>query len=150
MLKYQSFSVRSESETRRAMGDGAVTVSPSPDSFRLCSFEIIKQNREDINLSRIGGGAVFFARCLIHFQSDLYGRRERSRTERGWDDEEEREGAAERIGCAAYERRNGIWLEYQLHSAEANKPLSRSQKRKRDKKRPRSLRRLDKRVRLRQ
>ena len=43
-----------------------------------------------------------------------------------------REGAAERIGGAASasERRNGIWLEYQLHSAEANKPLSRSQKRK--------------------
>ena len=83
LQKYQSFSVGSE--TRRAVGDGAVTVSPPPDSFRLCSFEIIKQNREDINLSRIGGGAVFFARCLIHFQSDLYGRRER--TERGWDDE---------------------------------------------------------------
>ena len=133
--KYQSFSVGSE--TRRAT---APSPSRPPDSFRLCSFEIIKQNREDINLSRIGGGAVFFARCLIHFQSDLYGRRER--TERGWDDEGEREGgrefAAERIGGAASasERRNGIWLEYQLHSAEANKPLSRSQKRKRDKKRP--------------
>ena len=144
--KYQSFSVGSE--TRRAVGDGAVTVSPPPDSFRLCSFEIIKQNREDINLSRIGGGAVFFARCLIHFQSDLYGRRER--TERGWDDEGGCGGENRRRQLRLSERRNGIWLEYQLHSAEANKPLSRSQKRKRDKKRPRWLRRLDKRVRLRQ
>ena len=145
--KYQSFSVGSE--TRRAVGDGAVTVSPPPDSFRLCSFEIIKQNREDINLSRIGGGAVFFARCLIHFQSDLYGRRERTE-ERGWDDEGGCGGENRRRRLRLSERRNGIWLEYQLHSAEANKPLSRSQKRKRDKKRPRSLRRLDKRVRLRQ
>ena len=126
LQKYQSFSVGSE--TRRAVGDGSVTVSSPPDSFRLCSFEIIKQNREDINLSRIGGGAVFFARCLIHFQSDLYGRRER--TERGWDDEGGCGGENRRRQLRLSERRNGIWLEYQLHSAEANKPLSRSQKRK--------------------
>ena len=89
--KYQSFSVGSE--TRRAT---APSPSRPPDSFRLCSFEIIKQNREDINLSRIGGGAVFFARCLIHFQSDLYGRRASGQNGGGTMRERGREGGSSR------------------------------------------------------